>query len=97
MIHNATIAELLICEGKASEGHREQAYRCAACRSLQELTRTKRLHGWIVSPATFELPVYSESCDVEKLGRDRGRRDQGGGNLVASNQVYRGVRQTSGL
>ena len=118
MIHNAAIAELLICEGKASEGHREQAYRCAAHeafmwpeeattivaagRSLQELTGigpslAKRLHGWIVSPATFELPVYSESCDVEKLGRDRGRRDQGGGNLVASNQVYRGVRQTSGL
>jgi hypothetical protein len=30
MIHNAAIAELLICEAKASEGHREQAYRCAA-------------------------------------------------------------------
>jgi hypothetical protein len=88
MIHNAAIAELLICEAKASEGHREQAYRCAAHeafmwpeeattivaagRSPQELTGigpslAKRLHGWIVSHATFEVPVYSESCDVEKL------------------------------
>jgi hypothetical protein len=32
MIHNAAIAELLICEAKASEGHREQAYRCARMR-----------------------------------------------------------------
>jgi hypothetical protein len=40
--------------------------------ALQELkgiglSLTKRLHGWIVSPATFEVPVYSDSYDVEKL------------------------------
>jgi hypothetical protein len=88
VIHTAAIAELLICEAEASEGHREQAY-CyaaheafmwpedattilAAGRSLQEFTGigpslAKRLHGWIVSPATFEVPVYSESCDLERL------------------------------
>jgi hypothetical protein len=43
----------------------------AAGQPSQELTGigpslAMRLHGWIVSPATFEVPVYSESCDVEK-------------------------------
>jgi hypothetical protein len=71
----------------------------AAGRSLQELkgiglSLTKRLHGWIVSPATFEVPVYSESYDVEKLTENRGRRPRRC-NLVASNQVYRGVRQSA--
>jgi hypothetical protein len=53
----------------------------------------KRLHGRIVLPTTFEVPVYwsrTMSRNSQRIEED----DQGGANLVASNQVYRGVRQS---